>query len=224
MGYRELHACKALPTAPAPPIGAPLSASSASTSASVGIDGAVPGRVTEMPADGAAEAHRRAGSMPRASAGGEAAVEGVARPGRLDHRPGADRRHQLRAPAPREAARPARPSVITAAPTPRAISRLRRRPRLARRPPTAQAGQLLGLGLVRGDVVAEREHARPAARAPGAGFRIVVTPAARAISSPRSAASSGCSSWVTKTDALRRSAPPARRGRRARSSPRRRGR
>ena len=45
------------------------------------------------------------------------------------------------------------------------------------------AGQRLGLGLVRRDVVAEREHRVVGSSRPGAGFRIVVTPLPRAISS-----------------------------------------
>ena len=39
--------------------------------------------------------------------------------------------------------------------------------------------------------------------AAGAGLNTVMLPAARAISSPRCAAATGCSSWVTKTRLVR---------------------
>ena len=59
----------------------------------------------------------------------------------------------------------------------------RRRARASSRVSTRRPGQFLGLGLVGGDVVAERDRCASAARPAGAGLRMVVTPAARAISS-----------------------------------------
>ena len=79
-------------------LGRRFQASSASTSASVGIEGAVPGLVTEMPAT--AQPKRTPRDHAARQPGGEAAVEGVARPGGLHDRPRADRRHQAQRPAP----------------------------------------------------------------------------------------------------------------------------
>ena len=51
-----------------------------STSCKVGIDGAVPGLVTEMPATAQAKRTASNGEMPRARRGGETAIEGIAAP------------------------------------------------------------------------------------------------------------------------------------------------
>ena len=155
-----------------------------------------------MPGHRAAEAHGIAGGHAARQADGQAAIEGIARAGGLDHRPDLER------PTSSEP-----PGVCSSAPfSPSVMHARRRRPWRAgcRRPPRASSRDdtssrsALGLGLVGRDIVAERVERSSTGMAAGAGLRIGGH-AGRAWRSPAPgmAASIGCSSWVTKTPADR---------------------
>ena len=129
-------------------------ARSASTSARLGIDGAVPARVTEMPATAHPKRAASTGSKPAGERGGEAAVEGVARAGRLHHRTGPEGGNE------RRAALGVEERAGLAERDQRRADALRRKKSPAfRASSTLSTGtprQERRLGLVRGDVVAER--------------------------------------------------------------------
>jgi hypothetical protein len=94
---------------------------------------------------------------------------------------------------------PRAPSVTTAAPAPRAISASAAA--FAVSGPSTQIPVNASASVSFGVTQSHKASTASGRSRPGAGFSTVVTPAARAISSPRTAASSGCSSWVTKTAA-----------------------
>jgi hypothetical protein len=99
----------------------------------------------------------------------------------------------------RGTARPFSPSVMIAAPTPfaRSAPAARSASAMVRTSTPVIPSASLSFGVTK----SQSASISGAISAAGAGFRIVRAPPARAISSPRWAASIGCSSWVTKTEA-----------------------
>ena len=97
-------------------------ASSASTSASVGIDGAVPGRVTEIPATAQPNRTAAAGSIPRASPVAKPPLKASPAPVVSTTGPATTAGTSSERPCPCSSA-PFAPSVITTVPTPRSRSR-----------------------------------------------------------------------------------------------------